>query len=111
MRLCFVTVGATAPFEKLVQTALSAPFLEALASNGYTHLMIQYGKNGKVIMDTFLAHHPEGSPGLHGLFLGGFDFRPDLSHWIGQCMEKPDLNQELGLVISHAGEWPLQLKS
>lgn len=105
MRLCFVTVGATASFEKLVQTALSEPFFRALASNGYTHLMIQYGKDGKVIMDTFLAQNPEGSPALHGLHLGGFDFRPDLDHWIGKCMDKPKLEQELGLVISHAGKW------
>ncbi|KAJ5217143.1 hypothetical protein N7468_010151 [Penicillium chermesinum] len=103
MRLCFVTVGATAEFKELVETVCSEPFFKALAAKGYTHLLVQYGWHAKHIIDDFLVANPAGSPAMHGLHFGHFDFCDDPKYWIGQCMPFELIHRELGLVICHGG--------
>jgi beta-1,4-N-acetylglucosaminyltransferase len=99
MKLCFVTVGATASFQKLLEQILSSQFLETLAKRGYTHLLIQYGKDGQQIFQSFID---SGQP-HHGLTLGGFDFQPSIDAQMMMTVEREALNQERGLIICHAG--------
>lgn len=101
MRLCLVTVGATASFERLIRQVLNEAFLARLAEHHYTHLLVQYGKDGKAIWDEFHEDFPPGCGKLHGITVGGFDFRPDL--WQYMRLAVKEQNQELGIIISHAG--------
>ncbi|KAJ5990035.1 hypothetical protein N7499_010561 [Penicillium canescens] len=97
MKLCFVTVGATASFEKLIQQVLSPQFLETLAKRQYTHLLIQYGKGGSQTFEIFA----NGEQSHHGLIIGGFDSKPSIDRELMKTKKRDD--QELGLIISHAG--------
>ncbi|KAJ5281101.1 family 28 glycosyltransferase [Penicillium angulare] len=112
VKLCFVTVGATASFERLIQEVLNEAFFRTLASNNFTHLTIQYGKDTKALVDELLGRDPDDSPDRHGIILHTFDFAPDLSHYMGMTMERPPQGmehlpviqkQKLGLIVTHAG--------
>ena len=99
-KLCFVTIGATANFNGLVEACLALDFLEALQQTGYTHLLIQYGKGYK---EKFIMRRNELDQNhLITLKISGYDFktpgtlydmRAAKGHWGG--LE--------GAVISHAG--------
>ena len=104
MKLCFVTVGATASFKKLLQAILQQSFLSTLANYQFTHLAVQFGKDGQELWDDFIAKYPPGSEGLHGIMITGFDFKPSLGIYYELAMWNPVREQEFGLVISHAGE-------
>lgn len=97
MKLCFVTVGATASFEKLLKAVLTSEFLETLAERQYTHLLIQYGYDGKEIFNDFL----DSGTSCHGITLGGFGFKPSIERDMIMTTERED--QKRGLIISHAG--------
>ncbi|KAJ5961703.1 Glycosyl transferase family 28 C-terminal [Penicillium viridicatum] len=99
MKLCFVTVGATASFQKLLEQILSSQFLEILAKRGYTHLLIQYGKDGQQVFQDFI----DSDQPHHGLTLGGFDFQPSIDAQMMMTVEREALGQERGLIICHAG--------
>lgn len=71
---CFVTVGATASFTRLVQNVLQPSFLEGLASQGYTQLRIQYGKNGKKTFDDYCWALDDRLKDQLGIEITGFDF-------------------------------------
>lgn len=100
-RACFVTVGATASFHKLIRQVLNEPFFAQLAKYQYTHLLVQYGTDGEKIWDEFNENFPPGSKQLHGLNVTGFDFRPDLWRYMRVASKEGD--QRLGIIISHAG--------
>jgi beta-1,4-N-acetylglucosaminyltransferase len=100
-KLCLVTVGATASFERLIRQVLNEPFLAQLAKYHYTHLLVQYGKNGEKIWNEFNEKFPPGCEQLQGVTVGGFDFKPDL--WRYMRMAVKEQNQDLGIIISHAG--------
>lgn len=99
MKLCFVTVGATASFHKLLEQILSSQFLETLSKRGYTHLLIQYGKDGQELFQNFI----DSDQPHHGLTLGGFDFQPSIEAQMMMTVEREALEQERGLIICHAG--------
>lgn len=101
MRLCLVTVGATASFERLIRQVLDEPFLTQLAKHRYTHLLVQYGKDGKDIWNEFQENYPQGCEKLQGIMVGGFDFKPDLWQYMRLAVKRE--SQELGIIISHAG--------
>ncbi|PYH46779.1 N-acetylglucosaminyldiphosphodolichol N-acetylglucosaminyltransferase catalytic subunit ALG13 [Aspergillus saccharolyticus JOP 1030-1] len=104
MKLCFVTVGATASFNLLIQAILEQSFLRELRAHGYTNLLIQYGKDGKSLFDEFLQQYPPGSEGHHGLVIDGFDFNSDgLDHEMRLAKAWPSEGRLGGLIISHAG--------
>src|SRR5436305_11358994 len=46
-KTCFVTVGATAPFDKLIEAILEPKFLNALHDADYTELLVQHGYEGQ----------------------------------------------------------------
>ena len=100
-KLCFVTIGATAAFDLLIKATLSPRFLEELQASGYTHLLLQHGADGGVILKDFITNMID-SRRIYGLTVTGFDFN------------KQGLEQEMraakghnggveGVVISHAG--------
>ncbi|KAJ5086805.1 hypothetical protein NUU61_008112 [Penicillium alfredii] len=98
-KLCFVTVGATASFHGLLQQVLDLHFLATLSQFGYTHLLIQYGRDGRSVFETFLANNPSER---HGIIVEGFDFNT-----AGLTKEmyrtRADHERGTGLVVSHAG--------
>ncbi|EED17714.1 glycosyltransferase family 28, putative [Talaromyces stipitatus ATCC 10500] len=103
-KVCFVTIGATAPFDTLLSNVLAQPFLEALKKHGYTALLIQYGKEGQEIFDTFIKNNPPGSPGRYDLDIQGFGFKKD---GLVQEMRSTKANESQhiaeGIILSHAG--------
>ena len=104
MKLCFVTVGATASFELLLRTVLDEPFLSALQQHGYTHLLVQYGKDGQPIFENFIQSNPPGSEACHGIEIGGFDFNPaGLREEMCLAQTNTELGQNGGMIMSHAG--------
>ncbi|KAJ5544726.1 hypothetical protein N7461_007030 [Penicillium sp. DV-2018c] len=99
MKLCFVTVGATAAFRKLLERVLTSDFTKTLARHGYTHFLVQYGKDGQDLFDQFAANWKAHN----GLTIGGFDFQPSIDRYLLQTVEREAQNQERGLIICHAG--------
>ncbi|KAI9787969.1 MAG: N-acetylglucosaminyldiphosphodolichol N-acetylglucosaminyltransferase catalytic subunit alg13 [Candelina submexicana] len=101
-KLCFVTIGATASFDALLSAVLNRRFLETLRDTGYTDLQIQYGKEGRMIFDDFIAEHGHGEKTICGISITGFGFN---KKGLGQEMlgAKGQRNDKEGVVISHAG--------
>jgi len=91
---CFVTIGATASFAALIKATLSAQFLEVLAKQGYTDLVIQYGEDGKQVYESCLQQ--SAATEKSGVKVSGFDLdKAGLGRYMRQARS--------GVVISHAG--------
>lgn len=96
---CFVTIGATAPFDRLLQAVLAPTFLQTLVDHKYTELRIQYGKEGHAVFDQYMKSQPSSST----LDITGFGFKTeglaeDMRAAKGGVVETAE-----GAVISHAG--------
>lgn len=102
MKCCFVTVGATASFHELVQAVLQEEFFKALHMSGYTHLLVQYGKDSHTVFEDCLKRYPPGSPSRHGIEVDGFDFNHAGLDQEMRLAQKSE-NSDGGLIISHAG--------
>lgn len=109
-RLCFVTVGATANFNSLIRAAVSPTFLDALAHNGYTDLLLQYGKDGdKILADALPSDATHENPDdafrvVKGIRVAGFDFRKEGLGLEMLAARGSALGfQTGGVVVSHAG--------
>jgi beta-1,4-N-acetylglucosaminyltransferase len=99
-KLCFVTTGATAPFAALIESVLSIPTVEALRTEGFTHLLVQYGTAKDIYTkccDNVLDHLKQGGREA-GLVIEGIDFDTG-----GLKTQFKLVQQSNGLVISHAG--------
>lgn len=105
---CFVTVGATASFTRLIRAVLEARFLDALAHQGYTELRVQYGKGGKKTFDDYFWVLPDELKTKLGIAITGFDFNKDgLQEEMlaaKRVHKKSQYRGVEGCVISHAGE-------
>ena len=98
-RFCFVTVGATAAFDALIRAVLDPAFLLALAKDGYTNLLIQFGKDGKeLFVDLAEA---AGRAGTSGVKVQGFDLSPQLREVMRVATGVAGRRE--GVVICHAG--------
>lgn len=97
-RLCFITIGATASFDPLIEAALSPNFLDALHTLGYTDLLLQHGTEGSAILDRF----KQSTEIRHEVNIQGFEFN---KQGLGAEMRaaKGGENAAEGVVISHAG--------
>lgn len=105
MKLCFVTVGATASFEILLTSVLDELFLRALKEAGYTHLLLQYGKDGRPIFDRFISDCAGGTRSNFDLQIDGFDFnQAGLGREMRLAQENPKEGRTSGMIISHAGQ-------
>lgn len=102
---CLVTVGATAPFERLIQAAMSPEVLDKLNQEGFTTVTYQYGDSFQVFHDVF-PEYPRQAPEdnlTHGILVRAFGFKKEgLREEIRKCQKKEGESEE-GLVISHAG--------
>ncbi|KAG9204943.1 N-acetylglucosaminyldiphosphodolichol N-acetylglucosaminyltransferase catalytic subunit alg13 [Epicoccum nigrum] len=94
-KLCFVTTGATAPFNALIESVLSPSSLDALLENGFTHLLVQYGSAKDVFTQALAAAR---SHVRDKVIIDGIDFNPD-----GLEAQLRLAQQSKGLAISHAG--------
>jgi beta-1,4-N-acetylglucosaminyltransferase len=103
-KVCFVTIGATASFDKLLKAVLDSPFLNALQDASYTELVIQYGKEGgKAIYDVDTER--DYVKQINGIEVTGFDFNSSgLGHEMRKAKGDSGSNCKEGLVISHAGQ-------
>lgn len=94
----FVTVGTT-QFDKLVTAATSSQALQWMEDQGYTQLIIQYGRGVQPKIEQQHRHHTSDdkpsatSPTSSSLHIRTYDFLPSLQN----DMEQADL------VLSHAG--------
>ena len=94
---CFVTVGATATFEQLIQAALSREVFAKLKEKGFTHVNYQYG-------ESFTLFHEVKPEDTLAIEVGAFGFKKEgLKEDIKKCKRVAGQSEE-GLVISHAGE-------
>ena len=103
-KLCFVTIGATATFDSLIEAVLSQPVLEALQDLGYTDLLLQHGMNGEKILERFYNNPDLGGKYTKIIKVRGFAFN---KNGLGEEMKAAKGGKEdaEGVVISHAGEW------
>lgn len=107
-KVCFVTIGATAPFNSLLSHVFDLQFLEALSKHGYTDLLVQYGREGKALFDRFIQAYPVGSSGRCGLRIHGFDFNKEgLQKEMMLTRADSKSNTAEGMILSHAGSHPL----
>jgi len=99
---CFVTIGATAPFNSLIRAATEPAFIKNLQEAGYTKLRIQYGdhEGGAIFQDRTQALDYAGL--LEGFQVTGFGFKKEglREEMLGVKGKAPE---EEGMVISHAG--------
>lgn len=104
---CFVTIGATAPFNSLIEAVLREDFLRALRDAKFSHLRIQYGKEGKVIFEKFVAGHGKEIRDHLGIALTGFDFNASgleqEFYAVQGSRSRSSRDPNEGIVISHAG--------
>lgn len=106
-KLCFVTVGATASFSELVKAVLSSDFLSALKKEGYTELLVQYGKEGKAQFNQAVtSSNADGT----GVTVSGLELdRAGLGKYMRSAkggtsaMAGQGRVSQEGVVISHAG--------
>jgi hypothetical protein len=101
-KYCFVTVGATAPFNRLLFEILSKSFLSSLRKKGYTDVRVQYGDEGKLIFDEFITINEPDSEERSGLNITGFGFSSD-GMTEEMLLAKADDGRSDGLIICHAG--------
>ncbi|KAI2821668.1 hypothetical protein CBS147343_1916 [Aspergillus niger] len=71
---------------------------------GFTHLLLQFGKDGQALWDEFQSRCPPDSESRHGLEIAGFDFnQAGLDEEMGLTRADPSEGRVGGLIISHAG--------
>jgi beta-1,4-N-acetylglucosaminyltransferase len=98
-KIVFVTIGATAAFDALIQAILQPTFLRALKATAYTKLIVQYGRGGKELFEK-LVHEAE-EQGPYGLTVEGFEFTQDMTREMRAA--KAENGREEGVVLCHAG--------
>ena len=104
-KLCFVTVGATASFNALVQEVLEMQFLGELYKHNYTDLLIQYGQHGEQHFRHFIDNHGQYIKDKYGIYVTGFDFNYNgLKEEIIAVRANPSCRRAEGVVLSHSGE-------
>jgi beta-1,4-N-acetylglucosaminyltransferase len=99
-KLCFVTMGATAPFNDLIESVLSPSCLDTLLESGFTHLLVQYG-SARDVYEQFSAlarAYMQETKAKRDLIIDGIGFNPD-----GLQAQFQLVQRSKGLVISHAG--------
>lgn len=95
-KLCFVTIGATAAFDALIESVLSAAVLQTLSKAGFKKVLVQYGKDGRSLYESLSGPHADSKE--LGLQFEGFDFDSE-----GLYPYMVSARESGGVVISHAG--------
>jgi beta-1,4-N-acetylglucosaminyltransferase len=99
-KIIFVTIGATASFDALIRATLQPTFLHTLTDNGYTKLIIQFGRGGDVLFQSLCMEAQ--SQGPYGLSVEGFEFTDDMMEEM-RVVKKEEEGREEGVVLCHAG--------
>lgn len=103
-KTCFVTIGATAAFNSLLKAVLEPSFLEALRKARYTDLLLQYGKDGRWILDDAVGKYEQDATTRFGINIDGFDFnKAGLGEEMRLAKGADKHGRDEGVVISHAG--------
>jgi beta-1,4-N-acetylglucosaminyltransferase len=106
---CFVTIGATAPFDKLIKAIFETDFLTALHEANYTELRVQYGKEGQTIYEEFFEKHGSNIKPRLNIDVTGFAFdknglEKEMRALKGKGGVLPGhVDPTEGTIISHAG--------
>ena len=108
LKLCFVTIGATADFNDLIHAVLNENLVQELADQGYTELRVQWGKGGGKIFETFTRELGEvladRAVRIGDVLVWGFDFKEGgLSEDMRQAKGGTGEYGREGVIISHAG--------
>lgn len=103
-KVCLVTVGATAPFNSLIQEVLSRPFLAQLKKYDYTHLIMQTGKEGTPLYYRFIETHPPDSKITNGIKIKSVEYLPNMAPFLRLGLSDMVTERERGMLICHAGE-------
>lgn len=99
-KTCFVTIGATASFTSLIKGVLEPEFIQALSSQGYTDLLVQYGEDGQ---EYFESCRSKASEEGNIVNIRGFPLdKAGLVKYM--ALARGDEGGQEGVVISHAGE-------
>jgi beta-1,4-N-acetylglucosaminyltransferase len=99
---CFVTIGATAAFNDLLEAVLQPSFFAALQNANYSELRIQYGKEGLKVFNEKVEKQLKSIHEQYGIEVTGFDFNKlGLDEEMKMAKGSSKLNE--GTVISHAG--------
>jgi len=98
-KACFVTIGATASFDALIEAVLQPSFLHALKAKGYTNLIVQHGTAGKELFNGLVKAAKEHGP--YGIAVEGFEFTNDMTKEMR--VAKAENGREEGAVLCHAG--------
>ena len=115
-KTCFVTVGATAPFDGLIKAILEPKFLKALHDANYTDLKVQHGYESEDNLFSRLSKQTEVSEFCKSsnLKMTGFGFDTEgLDNHIRRAKDSAPRGSKLdnsseGAVMSHAGQLALQ---
>lgn len=99
-KVCFVTTGATAPFEALIECVLSPSSVDALLKAGYTDLLVQYGTAKELFEGHAEAARLLLNEQSQALEINGLDFDRNGLRDQFQLVRRSN-----GVVISHAGQW------
>lgn len=91
-KTAFATVGSTT-FDPLVSTILSSPCLQALASQGFSHLVVQCGNSKLHTAERDLSMGDRWTWSVLGLKIDVWRYKPSLEEVVNSA----------DLVISHAG--------
>ena len=106
-KTCFVTIGATASFSRLIQDVLSPAFFEALEHNGYTELLVQYGQDGQELFNSCITAAKNTESGSV-IDVTGFALdKTGLATYMKRAKGGKDGPE--GVVISHAGTLNLEV--
>ena len=99
---CFVTIGATAPFNSLIRAVTESVFITALHEAGYTQLRIQYGNEEGEAIFRERTQALKDVDHVADLEITGFGFKKE---GLRQEMHgvKGSSPENEGMVISHAG--------
>lgn len=103
-KVCFVTIGATATFEDLVRACTLPDFLRALHREGYTDLLVQYGKNRELWKEVV---EDKEALNQYGVEVSGFSFRESgIAAQMQLAKGDPKNGSMEGVIVSHAGTRP-----
>jgi beta-1,4-N-acetylglucosaminyltransferase len=105
---CFVTIGATAPFDDLLRALFRPSFLQALHDAQYTELRVQYGREGQAVYEECTKDLMNIAKKGLGIEISGFSFNTDgLAEEMLSAKAHPKFQEKgeavEGAVISHAG--------
>lgn len=99
---CFVTVGATASFNELIAAVLAQDFLTSLSNEGYTDLLVQYGKGNKQLFDSNKSAI-SAAASKHNVTINGFELDPAGLQKYMLALKGNGTTTSEGVIISHAG--------